>query len=420
MSKLKSLYSALFVAALLLNGCSEEADIPEYDDIKCNPVKSIWPERPLKEVGESNAWKANDFASDLFKKVYTKEPGNTCISPASVFLTFAMMANGDNGESRDEILKILGYGDGPDALHELNVYSNALLAEVPDLNGDTQCGFTNSLWHSPHFQLLPSFTSDLKEIFGATDVEIWLGDETGRNALNQFVEENTRGMIKEFLKKPQEIDLGILNTTYFKGTWKQKFDEKYTAKDKFQNIDGSFAKTNFMTLTDMMEYSYANDMTAILLPYAGDRFSMTLIMPDEDVEFNDALMSLDSEKINKISTRFRLGRVELKLPKFEQESNSNIISILTEMGLNSTRFPGLLNAAPTPIELNSFQHAVKIIVDEKGTEGGAASLGGFLTTDGPDPKPMPIETISFDRPFIYMITDSISGTVLFIGAVTSF
>ncbi len=403
----------------LLSACSNEADIPEYNEIKSNPVKTIWPDCPLKVIGESNALRANEFATDLFKKVYADSQGNACVSPASVFLTFAMMANGDEVESRDEILDILGYGDGPDALHELNVYSNALLAEVPDLNGDTQCGFTNSLWHSPDFKLLPSFVNDLKEIFGASDVNIWLGDDTGRIALNQFVEDNTRGMIKDFLKKPQQIDLGILNTTYFKGTWKQKFDEKHTEKDKFQNIDGSFTKTNFMTLTDMMAYSYVDDMTAIMLPYAGDRFMMTLLMPDEGIEFYDFILSLDSDKICKISSSFRPGRVNLRLPKFEQESNNNIIDILSKMGLNKTRFPGLLNAASTPIELHSFQHAVKIIVNEKGTEGGAASLGGFVATSVPNIDAMPIEPISFDRPFIYMIRDSISGTVLFMGAITS-
>ncbi len=96
----------------LLSACSNEADIPEYNDIKNNPVKAIWPENPLKVVGESNVLKANEFATELFKKAYAKENENACISPTSVFLTLAMMANGDEGDSRDEILNLLGYGDG--------------------------------------------------------------------------------------------------------------------------------------------------------------------------------------------------------------------------------------------------------------------------------------------------------------------
>ena len=404
----------------LLSACSGEADLPECDDIKTNPVKAMWPERPLKTIGPDNALKANEFATDLFRKAYTKEPGNTCISPASVFLTLAMTANGDDGECRDEILTILGYDTGADGLHELNVYSNALLAEVPDFNGDTQCGFTNSLWHSPDFSLLPSFTDNLREIFGAVDVNIGLRDETGRTALNRFVEENTRGMIKEFLKKPLDIDLGILNTTYFNGTWKQKFDEKHTSKGSFQNPDGSSSTTNFMTLTDMMAYSYSEGATAVRLPYAGDRYTMTLIMPDEDTDFDEMIRELEGRKINDIAAGLRSGRVELRLPKFKHESNSDIIGILQEAGLDRTCLQGIANAAADPLQLKVFQHAVKIIVNEKGTEGGAASLGGFLGTSISNPEATPVEHISFDRPFLYMIRDNISGTVLFMGAATSF
>lgn len=404
----------------LLSACSNEAELPEYDDIKTNPVKALWPDRTLKTIGASNALKANEFATGLFKKAYAKEQGNTCISPASVFLALAMTANGDHGECRDEILDILGYGEGTDALHELNHYCNALLAEVTDFNGDTQCGFTNSLWHSPDFKLLPSFTDDLREMFGAVDVNIGLRDETGRTALNKFVEENTRGMIKEFLKEPLQIDLGILNTTYFKGTWKQKFDEKHTSKGKFLNLDGSSSKTDFMTLTDMMAYSYSEGATAVRLPYAGDRYTMTLIMPNEDTDFDGMIRDLDGSKINDIPARLGSGKVELRLPKFQQENNSDIIEILKESGLDRTCFPGITNAAADPLQLRVFKHGVKIIVDEKGTEGGAASLGGFLGTSIANPEAMPVEHISFDRPFVYTIQDNISGTVLFMGAATSF
>lgn len=174
-----------------------------------------------------------------------------------------------------------------------------------------------------------------------------------------------------------------------------------------------------MNLTEVMSYAYSNSATAVLLPYAGERYTMTLIMPDEDMEFNDLLASIDSKLINDISARLRSGKVELKLPKFDQESNANIIKILQGMGLDRTCFPGIMNATADPLELRVFQHAVKISVDEKGTEGGAASLGGFITTSVPNPDAMPIEYISFDRPFIYMIRDNISGTVLFMGAVTS-
>lgn len=416
----KTAFTGIAILCLIASSCSRMEDIPDPDPVICICPTYSWKDAvPLKEIAPQNVSKSNEFATSLFKTVFADKKENICISPASVFLTFAMMANGDDGAARDELLGILGYESGPEALHQLNLYSNALLTEVPDFNGTTQCGFTNSLWHHPNFNLLPSFTIDMGEIFAAYDFPIWLGEETGRTALNEFVETQTRGMIKEFLKNPVEIDLGILNTTYFKGTWKQKFEEKYTSKGSFHNANGTVSKPLFMTLTDNMACTQYTDVTAVRLPYAGDRYMMTIIQPEKPEDFNDMIESLDSKKIDDICYHLYPHQVELQLPKFETEINLNIIDYLKEMGLDKTCNPGIQNAAMGgPIALGVFQHAAKIIVNEEGTEGGAASMGGFFATALPEPE-KPIN-IKFDHPFLYIISDNISGTVLFMGAITSF
>lgn len=408
--------------SLMAAACSQNEDMPKEPEPIICPTYSWKEALPLNQVAPLNIERSNGFATSLFKTIYAKEQGNLCISPASAFCTLAMMANGDEGECRDELLDILGYDDGPDALHQLNLYSNALLAEVTDFNGDTQCGFTNSLWHRPDFELLPSFANDLAEIFAATEFPIWLGDEAGRSAINEFVERNTRGMIKDFLKEPIDLDLAILNTTYFKGTWKQKFEKKLTKKDYFHNADGSVSKAPFMTLTDNMAYTHRDGVIAVRLPYAGDRYMMTLIQPEKPEAFDDMITSLDSKRIEDISSWLYTHMVELRLPKYETELNLDIIDCLTKMGLNKTCRPGILKAAVAgPIELVMFRHAVKITVDEEGTEGGAASMAGFLyTSTTPDPIPEEPISVNFDNPFIYLIRDTISGTVLFMGAVTDF
>lgn len=416
----KFTYIAAF--CIMAAACSETGDMPKEPEPIICPTYSWKDALPLKQVAPLNIDRSNGFATSLFKTIYAKEQGNMCISPASAFCTLAMMANGDDGECRDELLDILGYDGGPDALHQLNLYSNALLAEVSDFSGDTQCGFTNSLWHRPDFGLLPSFANDLAEIFAASEFPIWLGNEAGRSAINEFVEKNTRGMIKEFLKEPIDIDLGILNTTYFKGTWKQKFEKKLTKKDYFHNADGSVAKAPFMTLTDYMAYTQRDGVTAVRFPYAGDRYMMTLIQPEKPEEFNDMITSLDCKRIEDISSWLYPHMVELRLPKYETELNLDIIDFLKMMGLNKTCRPGLLKAAVGgPVELVMFRHAVKIIVDEEGTEGGAASLAGFVYASAtPDPEPEKPISVNFDNPFIYFIRDTLSGTVLFMGAVTDF
>lgn len=411
---------------LMAGGCSDLSEDKENNRFIIDPVDGHgpckvelqWPDYPLSAIGKDNASKTNEFATLLLKTIATTNQGNTSISPASIFCTLAMMANGDDGECRDEILRLLGYGDGPNELLELNKYCNALLAEATNFNGDTQCGFTNSLWHKTDFPLLPSFTDDLKKIFGAAKYPIWLGDEAGRWAVNEFVEVNTKGMITEFLKQPLYVDLGILNTTYFKGIWKQKFDKKNTKHAAFHNVDGSISKVPFMTLTDYIAHADADGIKAVRLPYAGDRYMMTLIQPDETVGIENLVESFSKSTIDDITSYFHPDQVELRLPKFEDELNMNVIESLKRLGLTSTCKKGLQKVSDDSLVLTDFIHAVKIKVDEEGTEGGAATMAGFLTavTTGDNQQAILIE---FDHPFIYLISDNISGTILFTGIINS-
>ncbi len=412
--------------ALMSGGCSDLSEDKEDNRFIIDPVEgygpykveSQWPEYSLSVIGMDNASKANDFATSLLKTIAATNQGNTSISPASIFCTLAMMANGDDGECRDEILSLLGYSDGPEGLLEINKYSNALLAEATDFNGATQCGFTNSLWHHSSCQLLPAFTDELKKIFGAADFPIWLGDEAGRMAVNEFVEVHTRGMITEFLKQPLLVDLGILNTTYFKGTWKQKFDKKNTKEAAFHNVDGSTSKVPFMTLTDYIAHADADGIKAVRLPYAGDRYMMTLIQPDETVGIENLVESFSKSTLDDITSSFHPDEVELRLPKFEDELNMNILECLKQLGLWHTCKKGLQKVGTYPFVLTNFIHAVKIKVDEEGTEGGAATMAGLLNSAYPGDTQKPI-LIEFDHPFIYIIRDNISGTILFTGIINS-
>ncbi len=411
---------------LMSGGCSDLSDDKDDNRLIIDPVEGYipceveaqWPEYPLNVIGKDNASKTNEFATNLLKAIGADRKGNTSISPASIFCTLAMMANGDDDDCRDEILRLIGYSDGPDGLLELNKYCNALLAEVTDFNGQSQCGFTNSLWHRPDFNSLPSFTDDLKKIFGAAEFPIWLGDEAGRIAVNKFVREHTRGMISEFLKQPLFVDLGILNTNYFKGTWKQKFDKKDTTKGTFHNVDGSSTKVHFMTLTDYIAHADMDGIKAVRLPYAGDRYMMTLIQPDETVGIEKLVESFSKSTIDDITSYFHPDQVELRLPRFEDEFNMNIIECLKQLGLWHTCKKGLQKVSDGPLVLTDFIHAVKIKVDEEGTEGGAATMAGLLGTAYPGDTQKPI-LIEFDHPFIYIIRDNISDTILFTGIINS-
>lgn len=424
----KSIIAGISTVCLLTAACSQTEDMPK-EPVICpvEPGELVIPSfdwsgaRSLKEVAHGNVGKANTFATNLLRTIYKAKLGNTCVSPASVFCTFAMMANGDDGECRDEILNMLGYGDGPDALNDLNVYANALLKETSQFDGDTQCGFTNSIWHHPNVNVLPGFASDIEGIFGGMIFPTWLGDDSGMATINQFVCDQTRGMIPRFLQEPLEVRLAFLNTTYFKGSWKTSFDKELTADKEFRDIRGSRTRIPFMTTREnLLRYSEINGTRAVSLPYDGDRYNMIIFQPLTDTRdaFENFLNAIDDETILEYETAMQQKMVILTMPKFDTESNADILPQLQEMGIDRTCRQGLYGVADEQLCLCVFQHAVKITVDEEGTEGGAASLGGMMNSADPwTPKPT---TVSIDSPFIYFIRDNISGTVLFMGAVTSF
>ena len=424
-------YAYIVVAAtyLLAGGCTDNTDDPKNPKPVICPIELGELQRPtydfadartLQEVAPDNVGRANGFATNLFRTVYKAKPGNICVSPASVFCTFAMMANGDDGDCRDEILNMLGYSNDADALHDLNVYANALLRETSLFDGATQCGFTNSIWHRPGVNIFQDFATDIEAIFGGMIFPTWLGDKQGMEAINKFIYDQTCGMIYPFLENPLEADLAFLNTTYFKGAWETAFVKELTKDNDFHNIDGSKSKVPFMkTFENLFDYTETEGIRCLSLPYKGNRYSLTIFQPLNGTkkEFTKMMEAFDGETLERYEKYMQRQSFSLMMPKFETAINEDILASLKKIGIDKTCSQGLNKVTDMPLPLVLFQHAVRIIIDEEGTEGGAASLGGVFTTSGPAYRPTEVK---IDSPFIYMIRDTQAGTVLFMGAVTEF
>lgn len=410
----KYAHLAALAAVFILGGCSENADTPQDPKPEEYQVTDWTGQRPLKEVAAKSVGKANGFGIDLFKTMFKSERKNICISPTSVMSVFAMMANGDDGETRDEILEILGYGKGEEALEDLNVYCNALLAEATSHDGETRCEFTNSIWHDPTLAIMPQFASDIQNIFNGVIFPIWLGNEAGKNAVNEFVKEHTYGMIPELLSQPMIARLAFLNTTYFKGTWQKEFDKNYSYLADFHNADRTDSETTFMWMDDDLEYCAIEDMRGVVIPYGGGRYTMTVIQANDNTDFDTMLGNLNQSTLTALQESAETKEVLLHLPKFETEINTKLDPYLKDMGFSKVYYPGIRTASDHYLHLVEVIHAVKITVDEEGTEAAAATIAGNTEYVSD------YETLTFNKPFVYVITDKISDSILFMGAITSF
>lgn len=433
------------IAGLLIVSCSgETVDYSEPPVTKPDPSEPSEPSRPsepsvelpsaLPEVASPSTAAAplssipheavevfNNFAWRFYLANSAQGHENVCVSPLSVGAVLGMIANGDDGAARDEILKTLGLGQGKEGLNTLNVFYQTLLSNLPNIEEGITCDVTNTLWCDPSILIRQSFMQTITDSYYAYGIGINPAGENGRKAINEFVDKNTNGLIKNFLSSPLDGSLAFLNTLYFKAGWTVAFDKYATSKRTFLNIDGKEKETDFMFRGEMMEYARTEDGTeAVRLNYGTQgQFSMTCVLPSSMINHIPLDEALDSDNIKSLNRGMKDEHVMMWLPKFEIESNNpHTIDVLKHLGLEnvgSGSQPFGLIADQRNFYLQCFIHATKLKVDENGTEGAAVSLGGM--TEGENSS---IREIIFDRPFIFYIQENTTGTILFIGSVKTF
>ncbi len=378
---------------------------------------------PLNSISSAAVEHMNDFSLRFYLANSKNGHENLCVSPLSVGSVLGMIANGDDGEARDEVLRILGFEESSVGLKALNVYYQTLLSNFPNIEEDVSFFATNTLWCDPSiYRIRKSFMETISDFYYAYGIGISPSGEDGKNAINEFVGKNTNGLINEFLTSPLEVKLAFLNTIYFKAGWTIGFDKDMTDKMTFFDIDGKEQLTDFMWSRYVTEYGVTEDGTeAIRLNYGKYRqFSMTCVLPSSDINHVALDEVLTVDNINSINKSMKEEDMIVMLPKFEIETNNpNTIDILKALGLNTAANFSLITDSNN-LYLDLFVHATKIKVDENGTEGAAVSLGGMDVSLAPGEEANSVRKIVFDRPFIFYIQENTTGALLFIGSVKTF
>lgn len=411
--KIKSYLAIVACAAVSLSFTSCDKD-EEGARTALEPTPIVLPEgtRAITESG-------NDFSFRLFREIASSTDDNTAISPLNVMNTLAMLANGDNGESRDEILRVLGRGTGESELRGLTAYCNALLTQLPEADRTTELRFANSFWYSPGIILNGAFTDILSEQFSADLINKSVGGTEGMGLVNEWVRSKTRGLIDELLTKPlnENTRSALLDAVYFKGMWKDKFDKSLTSDAIFHNSDGSETEARFMFREGEYLYTALDNMRAIRLPYGNGNFRMTVILPEGENSIEDLVSTLGAETLADLDREAHFVKAKLYLPKFECGYNEDVQDYLKNLGVGRLFDSGLNSVYPPVIEpfvAGLFRHAVTVRVDEEGSEAAAATL----VPDAIIGVVYPVGEMRVDRPFIFMISETTTGAILFIGQIT--
>ena len=360
----------------------------------------------------------SEFAFDLFQAL--KQPqGNLFYSPYSISLALAMTYAGARNETETEMAQVLHFTLPQDRLHPA---FNGLDLALANRSGTTQ-GFqlhiVNAIWGQEGYKFLDSFLNVLGQNYGAglRLLDFVNQSEPSRVTINNWVSDQTKGKINDLI--PQgSIDaltrLVLTNAIYFNASWLSPFDKGATSNGTF-HLSGSNVTVPMMTQTHSFGYASGDGYQAIELPYNGSKLSMVILLPDSG-KFEAFEDQLNASFASRIISDLGFCEVDLTLPKFKYEYECSLADTLAAMGMTiafsgDADFSGM--AGNRDLAISDVLHKAYVSVDEAGTEAAAATAVVIGLTA------MPGETaqMTVDRPFIFLIRDIDTGTILFIGRV---
>jgi len=368
------------------------------------------------------------FALDLYGRL--KGDGNLFFSPYSVSTALAMTYAGARGETEREMAEVLGFAvaDPPgeeSAIREEVARAFAALEDRLTADPETR-GYSlhvaNSLWGHLDYPFLDSYAGFVDEHFDAplTLVDFVRDAEGARVRINAWVEERTRERIKDLIPQgtltPATV-LVLTNAIYFKGNWAEEFDPERTRDAEFHGLAGT---TTVPMMGRKGDYGYheTEDVQVLEMPYEDGDLSMILFLPK--VEGPAGLNALDRaltpENLDGWIGKLREREVAVSIPRFEMTwGTKELKSALQTLGMErafragEADFSGM--SATGPLFIGHVLHKAFVEVNEQGTEAAAATAVTMLKTAMPT-------LFRADRPFVFMIRDGETGSVLFLGRIT--
>ncbi|MDP3955293.1 MAG: serpin family protein, partial [bacterium] len=277
-----------------------------------------------------------------------------------------------------------------------------------------------AIWGQKDYKFLPEFLDLLAENYGTglRVLDFIKETEPSRITINKWVSDQTEERIKDLIPQGAINELTRLvltNAIYFNAAWQYPFDKQATANGDFYLPGGSNITVPMMRKTASFGYAEGNGYQAIELPYDGRELSMVILLPEQG-SFDSFEALLSSQKARNIIQEIKYRQVALSMPKFKYESSFGLKKALSSLGMAAAFTPDAdfsgMNGK-RDLFVHDVLHKAFVSVDEAGTEAAAATAVIVGTTSMPAE---PIE-VKIDRPFIFLIRDVETGTVLFIGRV---
>ena len=366
----------------------------------------------------------NSMGLRFLNQIYEGE--NLICSPLSLQYALAMIANGASGETLNEITDFLGYGKGN--IDILNRYSKILIEQFPALDLEVTLKVTDAMLVNDHYKLKNQFKKTVEDhYYAAVESTDFSNPAQTAARINEWASRSTNGFIDKVLDPDEVLKdamIYIMNALYFKAPWQGSksdpiFNEKFTKPGEFHLSDGSNAMVDMMVNTSYHQYAEMEDYNVLVLPYAGGKFNMYILLPDEN-NVQNLIDKLDEVQWNEIRASLKQdAEVSVRLPKFEIENKHELSEALMALGLDKcftdADFDKIFESpVEEKITIGKVIQKSKIVVTEWGTEAGSVTITAMPGAAEPGDD---IKNIEFhaDHPFVFIIGEENTGTILFEG-----
>jgi serine protease inhibitor len=354
------------------------------------------------------------FAVDLYRQLCTRE-GNLFLSPFSISTALAMTYAGARGNTEREMAEALHFMLPQAELHTVFADLQASLQKA-QREGDIELSFANSLWPRQGLALRPGFLQVMEQDYLTPVTPLdYANPEPARQRINGWVEAKTRDRIKDLIQPgilSANTVLVLANAIHFNGRWLHPFDPKNTRPARFHVTPDRTITVPTMHQTGAFGYSSDDEVQLLEMAYRGEDLSMVVIVPRVADGLAAVEQGLTADKL--IAWIHRLdgaGRVQVAFPKFKTTVKLELIEPLIALGMKdafgNADFSGMFESDGPSI--SAVVHQAFVSVDEAGTEAAAATAVIIEVSLPP--------SVRVDRPFLFLIRDRRTGSILFLGRI---
>jgi serpin B len=411
----------------------------------CDSFAAKPPETSLSENTRLTARGNDCFALQLYQKLQG-EKGNLFFSPYSISTALAMTYGGARGPTQEQMAQALCFPTSKDVAQPPSAgkgsppragvpqtrgplspedFARAFSEIIKDLNarggkGTYELRVANALWGQQDFEFLPSFARLVEDQYGGhlERVNFVQAAEKARRTINAWVEEQTNGKIKDLIG-PGLLDnmtrLVLTNAIYFKGTWANQFQKEGTQDEPFTLLDGGKVQVPMMNQQARFGYGEVDSLQVLEMPYVGQELSMVVLLPKEPDGIGELEKALTAENVSKWLSGVRRQEVIVAVPKFKMTHKFSLGAVLQAMGMTEAfskqaDFSGMTGRRD--LFISAVVHQAYVDVNEEGTEAAAAT-GVTMKLTAIAPGKVPV--FRADHPFLFLIRDIRSGSILFLG-----